>query len=77
MEKTLFEWEGKGRDKNAMAFTFYGVTLLVPIGPFPVGWKCARAIINYDDGILKLMNGPGWWKFNLNLSVGEGNRIEE
>lgn len=70
MEKTLFTWEGWDQ-QDLMAFTFYNVKLLIPIGPFPVGWKCNSADINYDTGTLQLRNGDSYWEFKLNLSVGE------
>lgn len=53
MERELFDWEGWDQ-QDTMDFTFYNVTLKVPVGPFPAGEKFDSALIAFNTGVLKL-----------------------
>lgn len=79
LEHQIFTWEGWD-DFGVMSPTFYNVTLVVPIGPFPVGHKFASAIIDGVKSTITFIDEKETsLSFDLRLSVGPfivGNTVD-
>jgi hypothetical protein len=70
LEHQIFTWEGWD-DFGVMSPTFYNVTLVVPIGPFPVGHKFASAIIDGEKSTITFVDEKETnLSFDLKMSVG-------
>ena len=71
-EKQLFDWAGGWDQFDTAGFTFYDVTLKVPMGPFTIGAQFSVANVDYEKSIVELLDGETSYKFPLILSVGPG-----
>ena len=75
MEKQLFTWENCDiRDVyNCGALLFYPVTLVVPIGEYPVGTVFESAVVDFQKGKLSFNDSEGKTivTYKLSLSIGE------
>jgi len=71
LEGQLFTWEDWD-EMSVMSLQFYRVTLIVPVGEFPIGHKFETAFIDGEKSVLALYDKDNnETKFHLNLSVGD------
>lgn len=64
MERQLFSWENWDMI-DTMAIRFEDVKLKVQIGDFPAGTQFECATIDFDIGLLRLINGKESFEYKL------------
>ena len=70
LEQQLFDWESWDEGGPA-SFVFYNVTLVVPIGKFPVGHKFPSAYFNGEHSWVALqVSDEEQYTFELKLTIG-------
>lgn len=74
MERTLFTW-GEWDECDFLCNQYYDVELIKQVGPFVPGTKFDIAVVDYDNGILQLINSKPdgkidkFWDFKLALTI--------